>query len=257
MLLGIDHVVIAVPDLDRAGEELREALGLEASGGGTHPTLGTKNRLVWLGDTYLELLAIADPDVAADSWLGRPALEAMAAGGGLATWAVATDAIEADVAALRALGARYADPVEGRRSRPDGNTVRWRLALPGRLGPREPPFLIEHDPSSAEWTTRDRAERATSSHPIGGPVRLSVLALPVIEMKTAIPRLARSTALRFRPSLAGSGARDANLGPHLIRLVPDPGDTRPPGVELTTPAGIAKRTVDLLGLRWTLRPTSP
>jgi len=78
MLLGIDHVVIAVPDLVAAAHELEESVGIAATGGGRHPALGTANRLVWLGDTYVELVTIVDEVIAASSWLGRPVAAALA-----------------------------------------------------------------------------------------------------------------------------------------------------------------------------------
>jgi hypothetical protein len=152
VLLGIDHLVIAVLDLDAASDELERLVGLTAAGGGRHPALGTQNRLAWLGDTYIELVSIADRGVAEGSWLGIPTIAVLEGGGGLATWAIATNSKDADIAALRSNGARLGDATAGERERPDGTIVRWRLATGESLGPAEPPFLIEHDPASAEWT---------------------------------------------------------------------------------------------------------
>jgi hypothetical protein len=252
VLLGIDHLVIAVRDLDDAADELERRVGLAATGGGRHPTLGTQNRLAWLGDTYLELVSIADRSVAEGSWLGVPTLAALERGGGLATWAIATDSIGADVEALRAMGSGFGDSTPGERERPDGTVVRWQLAIGGALGPAEPPFLIEHEPSSAEWTEGDRAARSTEHHPIGGPVRLEVLELPVANVATVVQTLARAIDLRFRPSLAGSGARDADLSRQIVRLRPTHGTPIAPGVGLASPAGDG-RSVNALGCRWTVR----
>jgi hypothetical protein len=252
VLLRIDHLVIAVRDLDDAADELERRVGLAATGGGRHPTLGAQNRLAWLGDTYLELVSIADRSVAEGSWLGVPTLAALERGGGLATWAIATDSIGADVEALRAMGSGFGDSTPGERERPDGTVVRWQLAIGGALGPAEPPFLIEHEPSSAEWTEGDRAARSTEHHPIGGPVRLEVLELPVANVATVVQTLARAIDLRFRPSLAGSGARDADLGRQIVRLRPTHGTPIAPGVGLASPAGDG-RSVNALGCRWTVR----
>jgi hypothetical protein len=252
VLLRIDHLVIAVRDLDDAADELERRVGLAATGGGRHPTLGTQNRLAWLGDTYLELVSIADRSVAEGSWLGVPTLAALERGGGLATWAIATDSIGADVEALRAMGSGFGDSTPGERECPDGTVVRWQLAIGGALGPAEPPFLIEHEPSSAEWTEGDRAARSTEHHPIGGPVRLEVLELPVANVATVVQTLARAIDLRFRPSLAGSGARDADLGRQIVRLRPTHGTPIAPGVGLASPAGDG-RSVNALGCRWTVR----
>ncbi len=48
-----DHVLIAVPDLASAGQELEARHGLASVEGGRHPAWGTANRIVPLGDSYL------------------------------------------------------------------------------------------------------------------------------------------------------------------------------------------------------------
>jgi hypothetical protein len=251
MLLGIDHLVIAVLDVDLAADELERTVGLAATGGGRHPTLGTRNRLAWLGDAFIELIAITDRRVADRSWLGVPTLAALERGGGLATWAIATDSIDADVSALRSIGAGFGDPTPGERERSDGTVVRWQLATGGGLGPAEP-FLIQHQAGSAEWTAEDRAARSTERHPIGGTVRLEMLELAVSNVPSAVRMLGLAADLRFRPSLVGGGARDANLGRHIVRLWPTHGTPISPRIGLASPAG-DDRTVDALGCRWTVR----
>jgi hypothetical protein len=254
VLVGIDHLVVAVADPDAAARELQLDLGLAAGPGGRHEAWGTRNSLVWLGDTYLELIGVTDRALAAGSWIGRPVIARLeAAGPGLATFALASDDLGADLARLRDQGAALDGPSDGERTRPDGRVVRWRLALPPRLGPDEPPFLIEHDATAAEWTPDDRAARAAAGHPIGGPVRLRVLDLPVPAASVAARTMAllRACDLRFRPSLAGRGARDASVGPaQLLRIRPAPAGS-PPVLHLSVP-GAAGRTVDALGLRVTV-----
>src|SRR5438445_9278040 len=122
MLLGIDHVAIAAVDPDQAALEFEHVLGLRARGGGRHDTLGTFNRLIWLGDSYLELIGVFDRHLAERSWLGRPTLAALDHGGGLATLALASDDLDGGVANLRAGGSRLAEPVTGERLRADGTT---------------------------------------------------------------------------------------------------------------------------------------
>lgn len=252
MLLGVDHVVIACPDLDDATTALEDGLRLRATGRGRHDLLGTENRLVWLGDAYLELIGVVDRTLASSSWIGEPTLRALEAGGGLATFALATDDLEAELVRLRAHGARLDGPLEGERRWPDGRLVRWRLALPPRLGPDEPPFLIEHDPASAEWTPAERAERTTAAHPLGAPVRLAALELPVDDVGRAQGRYLRTTALLFRPSLGGHGARDASVGPHTIRLRRG-SRNEPPIIRLhVLRAAAGPATADLLGCRFVL-----
>ena len=253
MLTSIDHIVLAVPDLDAAAAELEARTGLRATGGGRHEALGTANRLVWFGDSYAELLAIVDPERANDSWLGVPAAAALARGESFVTWAIRSDSLDADIRAARATGARFGDPLAGERTRDDGRTVRWRLALPGQLGPAELPFLIERDEASAEWTPADRSARSIESHPVGGPARLDVLELPTADVPATILRYLRTYGIRFRPSLAGGGARDANVGRQLVRLRPAaPGGTVPL-IRLAAPGGDG-RSVEALGVRWAIRP---
>ena len=253
MLLGIDHLVIAVADPDDAAACLEEAVGLAATGGGRHDALGTFNRLVWLGDSYIELLGIFDRALAERSWIGAPALEALDRGGGLATWAIATDALSADLAARRVGGSELGDPIDGRRRRADGALVRWRLAAPRRLGQAEPPFLIEHDGSAAEWTPADRAARRALAHPLGGPARLAVLELSIDDVSRTTLRFSRTVGLRFRPSLAGAGARDADIGGQTVRLRPRGGGLGAAAVHLVA-AVPEERGVELLGCRWVVRP---
>lgn len=254
MLLGIDHLVIAVPDLDVAAAELERDLGIRADEGGRHEQLGTANRLAWFGDSYAELIAVVVPVLAAGSWIGAPTLRALETGGGLVSWSIATDAIADDQDRLRASGSDLAEPIAGERLRLDGRTVRWHLAGPPSVAATSP-FLIEHDATGAEWTPKERAQRAARLHPAGGPVRLDVLELPVPDVNRATQRLLRVAGLRFRPSLAGGGARDASLGRQLVRLRPGRrGDAWTATIRLAGP-GLPDRSIDTLGCRWVLRPT--
>src|SRR5260221_2589935 len=123
MFLGIDHLVIAVADPDDAASELASAIGLEATGGGRHESLGTHNRLIWFGDSFVELIGVSDPALARQSWIGPPTLEALDAGGGFVTWAIVTDSLEHDAVALRAVGADLTAAIDGERRRPDGGVV--------------------------------------------------------------------------------------------------------------------------------------
>ncbi len=256
MLTGIDHLVVACVDPDAAAAELEAVLGLHAGGGGRHETLGTFNRLVWLGDSYLELIGVFDEELAASSWVGRPTLRTLRQGSGLATYALASDDLAADVARLRATGALLEGPLPGERIRPDGRVVRWLLAAPPVLGPLDPGFLIEHDGSTAEWTPSERAARAAQVHPAGGPVRLEALELPVPDLPAAMTRQLRTLGLQFRPSLAGRGARDTTIGPQTLRLRPAARGDSLPTIRLRILAADdarERKPVELLGCRWVVR----
>lgn len=107
MLLGIDHLVIAVHDPGASAATLEADLGIASTGGGRHEAWGTFNRLAFLGETYLELIGVFDRALVAASGtaVGRAALAMLDAGAeGLATFALATDDIVGDVARLQAAG---------------------------------------------------------------------------------------------------------------------------------------------------------
>jgi len=255
VLLGIDHLVIAVAAPDEAAGLIERELGLAATDGGRHDALGTFNRLIWLGDSYLELVGVFDRALAAASWLGAPTLRTLDTGGGLATWAIATDELDHDVAGLRRAGSDLGEPIAGERRRSDGRFVRWRISMPPELGPGEPPFLIEHGPTSAEWTPTDRANRSAQRHPIGGPVRIEALELRVDQVNGTIQRLLRTTGLRFRPSLSGGGSRDSDVGGQIVRLRPKRGGSGSAVIRLTAPIP-EPRTAELLGCQWVVRPSN-
>lgn len=122
----VDHVVYGVKDLDAAAERLATRFGLPSVEGGVHPQFGTSNRLVGLGDTYLELLA--GPPVAAVLGDGPDRLLG---------WMVRTDDIEG-VAARLGL-----EVLAMSRTRPDGEELSWRLAGWGLGGPY--PVFIQWD----------------------------------------------------------------------------------------------------------------
>jgi len=132
-MLRLDHVVYAVRDLDEAAVRFREELGLDSGVGGRHERWGTANRIVPLGDQYLELVAVVDDAAASANRFGRDVLERAASGGGWLTIAAAADDIE-KVASRLGL-----DVGTGARTRPDGEVVRWRMA--GLEDPRRDPCM--------------------------------------------------------------------------------------------------------------------
>ncbi|HEX3428584.1 MAG TPA: VOC family protein [Candidatus Limnocylindrales bacterium] len=217
MLLGIDHVVLACADPDATAAVLESRLGLAASAGGRHDALGTENRLIWLGDAYLELVGVFDPALAAQSWLGRPVLAALEGGadGGLVTWAIAVDDLD-DTLRWAPPEGGLLGPLHGERRRPDGRLVRWRLARPDAPSPTEP-FLIEHDREAAEWSLDDRAARAEQRHPLGGRARLVSLEVETASPAIAAGRLRSLLAARAEP--AGRAAVRVRLADHEVRFV--------------------------------------
>lgn len=219
MLLGIDHIVLAVRDPDAAAELIAAEVGLAAGGGGRHPRFGTFNRLIWLGDSYIELMGVSDPVLARGRSTGAAAVDILDRGDeGFASFAVASDSLAADVARLRRGGATWDDPQPGERERPDGEVVRWVTALPDRLVPDGLPFLIEHRYEGAEWGDGARADRARISHPFGGRAVLARLELAVDDPTAAAARLHEGLGLAVLEEI--DGTIDLPVGPNLLRFVP-------------------------------------
>lgn len=122
-MYAIDHVVLAVADLEEAGERLHREHGLASARGGVHPRWGTANRIVPLGQDYVELIAVVDPVVGRATALGR-ALLALTGDGRDRWFAVCLSDTE-----IEATAARLGLTVEpGERTRPDGSQLRWRGA---------------------------------------------------------------------------------------------------------------------------------
>ena len=215
MLLGIDHVVLATEDPDEAAATLERRLGVAALGGGRHDALGTFNRLVWLGDSYVELVGVFDPKLARRSWFGQPVLASLERGGGLATWAIAVDDVD-DTLRWGPPDGGLVGPLDGERRRPDGRVVRWRLAHPDGLSPSTP-FVIEHDQTAAEWTPAERAARSSDRHPFGGRARLAAIEIDVPSPPAAAGRV--RTLLAATPEPIAHRAVRLRFGPQEVRFV--------------------------------------
>jgi len=114
-------VLLAVSDLSVAAQEIEARHGLVALEGGRHPGWGTANRIVPLGDCYLELVAVVDESEAAQSAFGRWVAAAPPRSPAPLGWAVRTERLD-DVAERLGLTVSA-----GSRTGRDGRLVRWRM----------------------------------------------------------------------------------------------------------------------------------
>ena len=131
-------MLIAVTDLAAAAQELQARCGLASVQGGQHPDWGTANRIVPLGRSYLELVAVVDQQAAADSSFGRWVAGGASRLGRPLGWAVRTGQLD-QLAGRLGLTVRA-----GARVAPTGEVLRWRSAGIDQAA-AEPslPFFIE------------------------------------------------------------------------------------------------------------------
>lgn len=200
----LDHLVLAVADLDVAVADFERRTGVRPVDGGAHPGRGTRNALVgltWEGGSrhYLELLGPDpdQPDVPVEAMMlgvgsvlaelaelgerAEPAApgelaelsheESGPSASRLYTWAVRpanAEDLDAMAKAAHLLGVDAGRPVDASRKTPSGAVLSWRLAVPEPLGlGGVQPFLIEWGethPTDADLPTVELAS-LTLQHP--------------------------------------------------------------------------------------------
>ena len=143
----VDHIIIAVEDLEKASADYALMLGRAPSWRGTHPDYGSSNTLFRLDNCYLELLAANGEGWAGD--MVRGVLQSQ--GQSLCALVFATDECAAFLENARANGLDAADPVPGHGI--DDNTgvtrtwqtMHWDMAAARGIFS----FCIRHDDLSA------------------------------------------------------------------------------------------------------------
>ena len=131
ILMAVDHLVLAAPDLDEGIAAVEALTGVRASYGGSHPGLGTRNALLSLGpQVYLEIIA---PDPAQSTWQSpRPFRIDEIQAPTLVTWAAKCSDVEGLVELTLPGGESLGTAQAGNRKRPDGVTLSWGLSVPGK-----------------------------------------------------------------------------------------------------------------------------
>ncbi|MBZ4690358.1 MAG: hypothetical protein JG765_1609 [Cereibacter sp.] len=167
-MIRLDHLAVAAETLEEGVAAVEAALGVTLAGGGQHGHMGTHNRLLGLGDLYLEVIAV-DPAAPAPAWPRWFDLDSFSGPPRLANWVARCDDLDAEIAASPAgVGAPVA------LSRGD---LRWRMAVPanGRLpfGGGFPALIRWDGPHPADRLPDSglRLTRLEIAHPEAGALR--------------------------------------------------------------------------------------
>ncbi|MPZ22198.1 MAG: hypothetical protein GEU28_01330 [Dehalococcoidia bacterium] len=223
--MRLDHIAIAVRDLDRAAEQYGR-MGFDVRPGGKHTGLGSHNALIRFGLDFLELVAIHDREEAASSGaMGQVLLELLEGSeSALAGYCLATTELDKVAAELGPIIPGSGEPFRMERKRPDGRLLEWHLFIPANTGWLRPwPFFIERPMSDDELLTIEQP----GNHRLGvsGVSRLSVAARDMAKAGDIYRRLPgltadndgrRFTAGAFEIELTDAGG--GNEGARQIRL---------------------------------------
>ena len=224
MLLGIDHLVIATPDLDEAVGRLRDRLGIEAGGGGDPPgarhgePAGLVRRHATSSSSTSRIASLPRA-----SWLGGPTVRLLdERGGGFVGFALASDDLERDVTAASGRSVPRSpspSPVSGcgpmAPSSAGGSPCRASSARPRR---RSSSSTIRTRRSGRRPTVR---ARATQVHPVGGSLRLTALEISMVDPARVAAAYRQMVGIGFEPWLGdGDWSLAANVGGQRIVLRP-------------------------------------
>ena len=158
-------MLLAVTDLEAAATAIEARYGLASIEGGRHPGWGTANRIVPLGETFVELITVVDPAEAAASAFGSWVAAGATPEGRPLGWVVRTDDIDG---VAERLGLEVAA-----KSRKDasGRTLSWRVAgIEEAAAEPSLPFFVEWGDGTPH------PGRAPITHPAGA-VQISRLQL--------------------------------------------------------------------------------
>ncbi len=121
MILTFDHLAWSASDLTAGTAQAEAALGCAFAGGGTHDLMGTHNRLLGLGDLYVEVIAVnpAAPPPGRARWFD---LDSFSGGLRLTNWVARCDNLEAALA--------LCPPGMGAPLQLERGAYRWRMGVP-------------------------------------------------------------------------------------------------------------------------------
>jgi hypothetical protein len=214
--LRIDHAVIVTDDLDGAIAEWR-GRGFTALPGGRHPR-GSVNALIPFADgAYIEIIAFPEPQE--DFFWWRVLRKD---GPGPIDLALLPEELDAALAQADAAGLGYEPAQAGGRKRPDGETLVWRTARPGKtdlpffcfdVTPR--PLRVPAAPRHANGATgfgaislavADLSASTRRWEALTGRTATTIGALPGLDATAATLDLGATRLVLLAPERTGVGA---------------------------------------------------
>jgi catechol 2,3-dioxygenase-like lactoylglutathione lyase family enzyme len=205
VLLGIDHLVIVVKDLEQAARDY-EQLGFTVIPGGKHP-VGSHNVLISFSDgSYLEIIAFYSEAQDHRWW------EPLQTGERLVDFCMQTNDLQGDTRKLRNAGVAINDPVPWSRTRPDGYELKWLLSLAQDRHRGVAPFLIQ------DVTPREERIPQTFNHK-NGASGISILAIAVGELSEVrrwYDTVLGSDGTAITDSTLGAEGLRYQIGPHTL-----------------------------------------
>ncbi len=182
-MLRLDHLAVAAESLDGGVAMVETALGVPMAKGGAHPHMGTHNRLLSLGDLYLEVIA-TDPAATAP---GHPRwfdLDRFSGPPRLTNWIAQCDDLDAELA--------ISPQDAGSAVALSRGEYRWQMAVPDNgLLPFDGAF-----PALIQWQGAAHPAQALPDH----GVRLSLLEIShpqATALRTALTGRISDTRVQF------------------------------------------------------------
>ena len=130
--------------------------------------------------------------------------------------------------------------------------MEWWTATLDPLGPDQPPFLIRHARTGAEWGAAALEARREFVHPIGSPVSLVRLDVATPDPPSLAADYQRTLGLDVW-SVADLAV--CSIGPHTVRLVPTR-EMPVPAVVVIRAAVEEPRSVEAFGMRFDVAPVA-
>ena len=154
MIENVDHIIIAVEDLESAEDNYTKIFGIEPVWRGFHNKLGTSNVLFNFENTYLELLAATGPGIGAD--MVNNTIEKK--GDGLLGLVLGTKNIKAFRERVSGFGFPLSESAEGEGESEQNERRKWLYQfLPPEITRGIFSFVIEHKSKDLPFVERDKS----------------------------------------------------------------------------------------------------